>query len=297
MEMDDDANYISVNRQLWNAKTVYHVDSPYYKVRQFLDDKTFHVLQQTEVDLLGDIHQKRVLHLQCHFGMDTLSLARIGAQHVTGVDLSDVAIDKARELAKEANLDHIVQFFCCDIYELEQHLSVEEKNLFDIVFTSYGTTKWFPDLNKWGKLIERYLKVNGSFIIVDFHPMYWTFDNRYEHIATYSYFNQSPSKLIILKKSTDVALILSVVEHSKGTYADLDAPIQNKSIRWNHSLADIVTALLKNMLRIDVFKEFDSMPFDDLNLSKSSSDGQYRLTKFEGKLPLTYAIKATKYVV
>ncbi len=85
------------------------------------------------------------------------------------------------------------------------------------------------------------------------------------------------------------------MENSKGTYANLDAPIQNKSIRWNHSLADIFTALLKNKLRIDVFKEFDSMPFDDLNLTKSSYDGQYRLKKFEGKLPLTYAVKATKY--
>jgi SAM-dependent methyltransferase len=210
MDKDED-DYISVNRQLWNTKTVYHVESPYYKVREFLADNTFHVLQQTELDLLGDINQKRILHLQCHFGMDTLSLARLGAKHVTGVDLSNVAIDKARELAEKTNLNHIVQFICCDIYELEKNLPIEQNTLFDIAFTSYGTTKWFPDLNKWARLIERYLKVDGVFIIVDFHPMYWTFDDQYEHLATHSYFNQGPSKSkgisrIISKKFTVAAV-------------------------------------------------------------------------------------------
>lgn len=193
MEKESDNNYVSVNRELWNIRTAIHVQSPYYKVKQFQTNKSFHVLHQTELDLLGDIHEKRILHLQCHFGMDTLSLARLGAKHVIGVDLSNVAIDKARQLAKETNLDEIVDFICCDIYDLEQHLPIEENTRFDIVFTSYGTTKWFPDLNKWAQLIQRYLKDNGMFVIVDFHPMFWTFDDRYEHLAAYSYFNQGPS--------------------------------------------------------------------------------------------------------
>lgn len=210
MDKNNDNDYISVNRQLWDTKTVYHVDSPYYSVREFLADKNFHVLQQAELDLLGDINQKRILHLQCHFGMDTLSLARLGAKHVTGVDLSNVAINKARELAEETNLNHIVQFICSDIYELEQNLPIEQNNLFDIVFTSYGTNKWFPDLNKWARVIERYLKMDGTFIIVDFHPMYWTFDDQYEHLATYSYFNRGPSKAksVTIVISKEILLLL-----------------------------------------------------------------------------------------
>lgn len=196
-KMDRNVNndYISINRQLWNERTMIHIESPYYKVNEFVNDKSFQVLQQTELDLLGNINGKRILHLQCHFGMDTLLLARLGAQHVVGVDLSNISIDKARQLAEQTNLHHITEFICCDIYDLQQHLSIEQNNLFDIVFTSYGTNKWFPHLNKWANIIQQYLKTNGTFVIVDFHPIYWTFDDRYEHLATYSYFNQGPSKI------------------------------------------------------------------------------------------------------
>lgn len=185
-------DYIEINRELWNAKAEVHFDTPYYNVKEFLSNKKFLSLSYIELDLIGDVKDKRILHLQCHFGLDTISLARLGAKQVTGVDLSNVAIDKARELAEETGLSERVKFVCCDIYELEHNLPAE--NQFDLVFTSFGTTKWFPDLQKWSNLIERYSTANGIFIIADFHPMLWTFDDKFEQLARHSYFNQGSSK-------------------------------------------------------------------------------------------------------
>jgi ubiquinone/menaquinone biosynthesis C-methylase UbiE len=110
------------------------------------------------------------LHLQCHFGQDTLSMSRMGAQ-TTGVDLSDKAIDAARKLNQEINQQ--ATFICCNIYDLPQHLDQQ----FDIVFTSYGTIGWLPDLNQWAALIARYLKPGGKFVFAEFHPVVWMFDN------------------------------------------------------------------------------------------------------------------------
>jgi SAM-dependent methyltransferase len=192
-------DYISVNRDLWNLKTKYHVGSSYYNVNEFVSNETHITLKQEEINLLDNIKDKRILHLQCHFGLDTLSLGRLGAKKVLGIDLSNIAIDHACQLAKQVHLNDIVEFICCDIYQIKNYLKINNENdLFDIVFTSYGTTKWFPDLNKWAEIIENYLKPNGSFIIVDFHPIIWTFDDKYEYLGKHSYFNREPSTIKIL---------------------------------------------------------------------------------------------------
>jgi SAM-dependent methyltransferase len=207
--MQDD--YSSVNRDLWNTKTGYHINSSYYNMDEFISNKNCLTLKQRELDLLGNIKDKRILHLQCHFGLDTLSLARLGAKKVVGIDLSDVAIDKACQLAKEVNLNDVAEFICCDIYEIEKYLKMNDENdLFDIVFTSYGTTKWFPDLNKWAHIIEKYLKINGLFIIVDFHPVLWPFDDRFQHLANYSYFNRESSMIRSLETRSCSKVSLSL---------------------------------------------------------------------------------------
>ena len=120
-------DFFEVNRKLWNDKTKIHVDSEFYDVAAFKAGKSS--LNAIELDLLGDVNGKTILHLQCHFGMDSLSLARLGAK-VVGLDLSDQAIEKARELNSELGLD--VEFICCNIYALPQKLSMS----FDFVFTS-----------------------------------------------------------------------------------------------------------------------------------------------------------------
>ena len=169
--MSEQEDYLVKNKAAWNAKTAVHIDSDFYDMPAFMGGETS--LKSLELGLLGDVKGKRILHLQCHFGQDSLSLARMGAS-VVGVDLSDAAIEKARELAAELQLD--ATFVNCDIYSLKEHLQGE----FDLVFTSYGTIGWLPDLNRWAAIVEHYLKPGGSFVMVDFHPVVWMFDNHFK---------------------------------------------------------------------------------------------------------------------
>ncbi|HLU86806.1 MAG TPA: class I SAM-dependent methyltransferase [Taishania sp.] len=133
-------HYISVNKQAWNDQVDIHLKSDFYDLKGFIQGNTS--LKEIELPLLGDISGKSILHLQCHFGQDTISLQRMGAS-ATGVDFSDKAIEAAKQLNSQLNLK--TQFICCDVYELPKLLNQQ----FDIVFTSYGTIGWLPDLDKW----------------------------------------------------------------------------------------------------------------------------------------------------
>ena len=177
--MNADFDYLEINRKSWNSRVDVHLKSDFYDVKGFLEGESS--LNDIELDLLGDIKGKSILHLQCHFGQDTISLGRLGA-NVTGVDLSDKAIDNAKILAKKANVN--ATFICCDIYDLPTYLNEQ----FDIVFTSYGVIGWLPDMGKWAKIISNYLKPNGKFIFVEFHPILWVFDDDFKRIE-YNYFN------------------------------------------------------------------------------------------------------------
>src|SRR5690606_6870502 len=137
--MSTTENYIDINKALWNEKTKHHVESEFYDMQGFEKGETS--LKEIELELLGDIRGKKILHLQCHFGQDSLSLARMGA-NVTGVDLSDSAIAKAQELAGKLEVD--AQFICSDIYDLPNNLDEQ----FEIVFTSYGVIGWLPDMKQ-----------------------------------------------------------------------------------------------------------------------------------------------------
>ena len=155
-------DYLALNKKLWDNKVASHVASDFYDMPAFLDGKN--VLKPIELDLLGDINSESILHLQCHFGQDSLCLARMGAQ-VVGIDLSPKAIQKAQELNEELGLN--AQFTCCDVYETRQYVSQK----FDTVFTSFGTIGWLPDLDKWAKVIADSLKPGGRLIFVEFHPV------------------------------------------------------------------------------------------------------------------------------
>ena len=177
--MNADFDYLEINRKSWNSRVDVHLKSDFYDVKGFLEGESS--LNDIELGLLGDIKGKSILHLQCQFGQDTISLGRLGA-NVTGVDLSDKAIDNAKILAKKANVN--ATFICCDIYDLPTYLNEQ----FDIVFTSYGVIGWLPDMGKWAKIISNYLKPNGKFIFVEFHPILWVFDDDFKRIE-YNYFN------------------------------------------------------------------------------------------------------------
>lgn len=256
-------NYKDINRALWNSRTDVHVESEFYDVEGFLAGNTS--LKEIELGLLGDIRGKKVLHLQCHFGQDTLSLARMGAE-VTGADLSDRAIAYAKELAKRTGLE--AEFVCCDIYDLPQHLEGQ----FDIVFTSYGTIGWLPDLDKWAGVVSHFLRPGGTFVFVEFHPVVWMFDDALEKVQ-YSYFNAAP-----------------IIETENGTYADKGADINNQSISWNHNLAEVLQSLIKSGIIVKDIREYDFSPYNIFPNSTETEPGRYRVAHMGNRLPLVYSV-------
>jgi len=260
-------NYIEINKQSWNNKVAFHLNSEFYDVDGFL--KGANSLNEIELNLLHDIQGKNILHLQCHFGQDSISLSRLGAD-VTGVDFSEKAIEKAIELSKITKNN--TSFICCDIYDLPNYLNQQ----FDIVFTSYGTIGWLPDLNKWGQIISQFLKPNGKFILVDFHPVIWMFDDQFDKVG-YNYFNSG-----------------AIIETLSGTYADKDAAINQEYIMWNHGISEILNSLIKNNIEINSFDEFDYSPYNCFNNTEEFETKKYRIKHLENKIPMVYALVGTK---
>lgn len=260
-------NYLEINKNSWNARVEPHVKSDFYFVDAFIQGRTS--LNSIELELLGDIKGKSILHLQCHFGQDSISLSRLGGK-VTGVDFSDKAIDTARSLAKQCETD--TEFVCSDVYELP--VVLDQK--FDIVFTSYGTIGWLPDLEKWASVVSHFLKPDGQFIMAEFHPVIWMYDDDFNHIV-YNYFNKK-----------------TIIETLEGTYADSSADITQEYVSWNHPLSDVLQNLIHKNLVIQKFQEFDWSPYPCFKHIEEFEKGKWRITKFGDKIPMVYAIKAKK---
>jgi 2-polyprenyl-3-methyl-5-hydroxy-6-metoxy-1,4-benzoquinol methylase len=260
-------DYININKETWNNKTQVHIDSAFYDNENFLKGKS--TLNSIELELLGDVSNKKILHLQCHFGQDSLSLARLGAK-VTGVDFSDKAIGKAKVFNEQLQLD--AQFICCDIYDLPNHL--DEK--FDIVFTSYGTIGWLPDITKWANEVSQFLKPKGKFIMADFHPVVWMYDNDFAAVF-YSYFNNEP-----------------IIEEESGTYADQSSEIQTTTIGWNHPTSEVLNALIQSGLEINSFNEYDYSPYNCFNETEEFETGKFRIKHLGNKIPMIFSILATQ---
>ncbi len=261
------SNFEEINKASWNARTPVHLDSEFYEMNAFKSGKNS--LRQIECELLPDLSGKRVLHLQCHFGQDSLSMARMGAR-VMGIDFSEVAIEKAKELNAELGLD--AEFICCNLYDLSKHL--DER--FDLVFTSYGTIGWLPDLNKWAAVIEAFLKPGGKFFLIEFHPFLWVYDEKFTELS-YHYFNRE-----------------AIVENIPGTYADKTANICNETISWNHPLQDVLNSLINKGINILKFNEYDYSPYEIFEDMYEEDAGKFRLKKLKFSFPYVYAVVGEK---
>lgn len=259
--------YLDINRANWNDRLASHIASAFYDLPGFLAGKSS--LDDIVLQLLGDINGKTVLHLQCHFGQDSISMARLGAT-VTGIDLSDKAIAKAKELALETNAD--AGFICCDVYSTRQHISES----FDIVFSSYGTIGWLPDLEKWAGVIAQSLKPGGRFVFAEFHPVVWMFDDDFSNVQ-YSYFKTDP-----------------IIEHQDYTYAGSGTVKHATSVSWNHALSDVLTTLLRNGLRLQAFCEYDYSPYACFRHIEEFAPGKFRIKHMGNKLPMVYGLVAIK---
>ncbi|EDM45226.1 Methyltransferase type 12 [unidentified eubacterium SCB49] len=259
----------NTNKETWNQKVAAHAGSDFYFVEAFKAGRTS--LNTYELEALGDVTGKSLLHLQCHFGQDTLSWSRMGAK-CTGVDLSDKAIALAQQLNNELQLD--ATFVCCNVLDTSQHIS----ETFDIVFTSYGTIGWLPDLKPWAQMISSRLKEGGVFYMVEFHPIAWMFDYTTEKpIMKYAYHQDEV-----------------IYEEYEGTYADHQATIVSKEYGWNHSLSDVIQSLIDEGLSIESFQEMNASPYDVFPDLVKNNEGLY---ESKDKLfPLLFEVKATKKV-
>lgn len=258
--------YLELNRISWDQRLASHLDSDFYNVEAFIQGQNS--LKEIELRLLGDLAGKRLLHLQCHFGQDTLSLERLGAECV-GVDLSGEAIKAAQKLAGKCGLNS--GFIATDVYSLPSHL-----NNFDSVFTSYGAIGWLPDLNRWATVIAGALKKGGELVFVEFHPCVWMFDDQFEKIA-YTYHNSGP-----------------IIETETGTYADQSAEIQSEVVCWNHSLGEVISALVGAGLELEYFSEYNYSPYNCFQNMEEYERGRFRIKGIGDKLPMVYSLKARK---
>ncbi len=268
--------YLKANQALWNTWTRIHVESKFYDVEGFKagTSRRRSGVDAIEIAGVGDVTGKSLLHLQCHFGLDTLTWARRGAT-VTGVDFSEEAIVAARALAAEIGVP--ATFVQSDIYKLPDHLAGQ----FDVVFTSLGVLGWLPDLNGWARVIAHFLKPGGFFYIIEAHPFALIFDDLRkdpELRLLYPYFH-GPEPLRL---------------EEDGSYAAPDAPMRSVSYVWLHTLADIIGSLIQAGLRIESFEEYPFVGWAMFPWMQRRADRSWELPSDMGSIPLMFSLKARK---
>jgi len=264
--------HIKANMENWDERVDVHKQSDFYDVKEFL--KGEQTLDPIELEEVGDVSDKSLLHLMCHFGMDTLSWARLGAI-ATGVDFSEKAITLAKDLSKQIGVN--ARFIASDIYNLPEVLDED----FDVVFTSGGVLTWLPDLDKWAKVVARHVKRGGFFYIREFHPVSYVFDDDEgveELRLRYPYFHSGPMRF-----------------EEGGTYADSSSDIKSRvTYEWSHSLSEVINSIVNAGMRIDFFNEFPFTTWRELPFMIQSDDGRWVLPSHQDSLPLMFSLKATK---
>jgi len=260
-------DHFEVNRNTWNEKVKVHSKSDMYDLEGFKNGKSS--LMSYELKALKDVKGKSLLHLQCHFGQDTLSWSRLGAKCL-GVDLSDEGVALAKSLNDELSLD--AEFISCNVLDTSKHV----KDTFDIVFTSYGVIGWLPDLRPWGQMIAERLKKGGTFYMVEFHPIVWMFDYLDDKkVMRYGYMQDEV-----------------IYEEYEGTYANQKSKMISKEYGWNHGLSEVVNALIEAGLQIEYLNEHDESPYNVLPDLVETKSGNY--VSKDKLYPLIFEIKATK---
>ena len=264
---------LELNRQMWDERVPLHVDSTFYDVEGFLRGRNS--LESFEIEEVGCVEGKTLLHLQCHFGLDTLSWARLGAQAM-GVDFSKPAIEQARRLAEQLGLD--AHFKCAELYAVPDILDQQ----FDIVYTSHGVLNWLPDVERWAQVVTAMLRPGGIFYLSEFHPISdpFAYDTEHGLVAERSYFTKEPT-----------------LEEESGTYADLSAATtHNWSYQWTHTLGEIVTALVRAGLQIEFLHERPYTLFPRFSTLERKDDGTYWFAEDRG-IPLMFSLRARKPAV
>ncbi len=271
-------DYRTVNKANWDERAPAHAASPGYAVQRFLDDPQFlSDVVSFDLPLLGDISGLRGVHLQCHIGTDTISLARLGAR-MTGLDFSGVAVAEARRLAERVGAE--VDFVESDLYDAVSVLGAEQ---FDLVFTGIGALGWLPSIERWAQTVAGLLKPGGRLFIREGHPMLWTIDETQTDSLTpaYSYFETEEP----------------MVWNADGTYVETDLEfVHTTTHEWNHGLGEIVTAVLGAGMDLTELVEHTSVPWEALpgQMVRTGDGKEWMLAEKPERMPLTYTLQARK---
>ncbi len=272
------AALVRANQELWDGWTELHIPSDFYDVEGFKQGRE--TLDAVEVDgvmgSVGEIRDRSLLHLQCHFGLDTLSWARRGAR-VTGIDFSEKAVAHARRLAREVGLE--ARFEQADVTDTEAVVAALAGDRFDVVFTSHGVISWLPDLRPWARTVAATLRGGGSFFIADSHPFTWMFDDEIaepELRLRFDYFSREALRY-----------------EEKGSYAVPDADFRGVSHSWQHPFDEIVGALTEAGLIITSLREYDYLFWRWFPWMTKDEQGRYRLPEGMTRIPLMFSLTAT----
>jgi SAM-dependent methyltransferase len=272
-----DAEDSSVNRAHWDERAPLHAASEMYGLDRFLADPEFiSGVVSFDVPRLGDVSGLRGVHLQCHIGTDTISLARLGAR-MTGLDFSAASVAEARRLAATAGTD--VDFVESDVHDA---LDVLPAGGFDLVFTGVGALCWLPDIRRWAVVVAGLLKPGGRLFLRETHPMLWAIDEaRTDELVVGYPYREMPAPMVF---------------DEQGSYVDADARFAHTESRsWNHGLGEIITALLDEGLTLTAFDEHDSVPSEALPGRMERTDhGEWRLADRPERLPHSYTLQAVK---
>jgi SAM-dependent methyltransferase len=268
--------YLRLNRANWDDRAPAHAASSDYALKQFVDDPDFlSGVVRFDRPRLGDITGLKGIHLQCHIGTDTISLARLGAQ-MTGLDLSPASLNEARNLARQTVT--AIEFLESDVYAA---LDVAEPGAFDLVYTGIGALCWLPDVRRWAEVVSGLLRPGGRLFIREAHPMLETLARSPEGpVLEYPYFeHQQP-----------------IIFNEASTYVETDVQLEQLPVHmWNHGLGETISALLDNGLQLTGFDEHDSAPWNALgDLMVADDQGEWRLKDRPRRLAATFTLRALK---
>lgn len=271
-------DYAAVNRANWDERAPAHAASPDYGVERFVADPGYlSDVVRFDLPLIGDIAGLRGVHLQCHIGTDTISLARLGAS-MTGVDFSEPAISQARALAERTGAD--ATFVSSDVYEAVDAIGA---GAFDLVFTGIGALCWLPSVSRWARVVASLLRPGGRLFIREGHPMLWSLaDSRDDGllVVEYPYFEREEP----------------IIFDEGGTYVATDVVFEHTlTHEWNHGIGEIVTSLLDAGMAITGLTEHDSVPWEALpGQMEQIGGGEWRLTDRPWRLPHSYTLQAVR---
>ncbi len=274
--MNDD--HRAVNRAVWDERADAHAASPGYGVGRFAAEPG-HISDVVRFDLprLGDVAGLRGVHLQCHIGTDTVSLARLGAR-MTGLDFSAPALAQARALAAAAGVE--VDFVESDLYAAPEALGLAS---FDLVYTGVGALCWLPSVTRWAHVVSALLAPGGRLFLREGHPMLW------------SLADPRPDELVVVGTPTSSARRPPCSSRRAPTSRPTSQFEHSTTHEWNHGLGEIVTALLEQGLQLTGLVEHDSVPWDALpGQMEALPDGEWRLRDRPWRLAHSYTLQAVK---